>query len=94
MMIKLHEWDNLKASSINDALTFASLYTGFNKYDFKCEVIKEPKRIGIFKKEEGIYHCWYEYKGMDADKIFRIADATLYFDTKQKKILEIGRAHV
>lgn len=88
MMIKLYEWDRV-ATSKSEALKKACLYTGFSAYDFKCEVIKEPKRIGIFKKEEGIYHCWYEYKGMDADKMFRIANATLYFDTKQKKILVI-----
>lgn len=77
-MIRLHECDRIPASSRNDALFFASNYTGFNKEDFKCEVIKEPKRVGLFKKEDGIYHCWYEYQGMDADVGFMIADAHLY----------------
>lgn len=54
-MIRLHECDRIPASSRNDALFFASNYTGFNKEDFKCEVIKEPKRVGLFKKEDGIY---------------------------------------
>lgn len=85
-MIKLYDWNRV-AKSKSEALKKACLYTGFSACDFKCEVIEEPKRIGIFKKEEGIYHCWYEYNGMDADKIFRIADATLYFDTRKKKIL-------
>lgn len=88
-MIKLHECDRIPASSKNDALTFASNYTGFSKEDFKCEVIKEPKRVGLFKKEDGIYHCWYEYNGMDADIDFLIADAHLYLDFNQKKILVI-----
>ena len=66
-----------------------SNYTGFNKEDFKCEIIKEPKRIGLFKKEDGIYHCWYEYEGMNADKELKIVDAHLYVDTTQKKILVI-----
>jgi len=86
-MIKLHECDKIPASSKNDALIFASNYTGFNKDDFKCEVIKEPKRVGLFKKEDGIYHCWYEYKGMNADADFTIADAHLYLDFTRKKIL-------
>lgn len=86
-MIRLHECDRIPASSRNDALLFASNYTGFNKEDFKCEVIKEPKRVGLFKKEDGIYHCWYEYQGMDADVDFMIADAHLYLDYDQKKIL-------
>lgn len=86
-MIRLHECDRIPASSKNDALVFASNYTGFNKDDFKCEVIKEPKRVGLFKKEDGIYHCWYEYHGMDADVDFMIADAHIYLDFKQKKIL-------
>ena len=86
-MIRLHECDRIPASSRNDALFFASNYTGFNKDDFKCEVIKEPKRVGLFKKEDGIYHCWYEYKGMNSDVDFRIADAHLYLDFTQKKIL-------
>lgn len=86
-MIRLHECDRIPASSRNDALLFASNYTGFNKEDFKCEVIKEPKRVGLFKKEDGIYHCWYEYQGMEADVDFMIADAHLYLDYDQKKIL-------
>ncbi len=86
-MIRLHECDRIPASSRNDALIFASNYTGFNKEDFKCEVIKEPKRVGLFKKEDGIYHCWYEYQGMDADVDFMIADAHLYLDYAQKKML-------
>lgn len=86
-MIRLHECERIPASSKNDALFFASNYTGFNKEDFKCEVIKEPKRVGLFKKEDGIYHCWYEYQGMDADIDFMIADAHLYLDYAQKKIL-------
>lgn len=86
-MIRLYEINEWRASSKNEALIQASNYTGFNKEDFKCEVIKEPKRIGLFKKEDGIYHCWYEYEGMDADKELRIVDAHLYVDTTQKKIL-------
>lgn len=86
-MIRLYEIKEWPAKSENEALVFASNYTGFNKEDFKCEVIKEPKRIGLFKKEDGIYHCWYEYEGMDADKELRIVDAHLYVDTTQKKIL-------
>lgn len=88
-MIRLHECDRIPASSRNDALFFASNYTGFSKEDFKCEVIKEPKRVGLFKKEDGIYHCWYEYQGMDADVDFMIADAHLYLDYAQKKVLVI-----
>ena len=86
-MIRLHECDRIPASSRNDALFFASNYTGYNKEDFKCEVIKEHKRLGLFKKEDGIYHCWYEYQGMDADMDFMVADAHLYLDLTQKKIL-------
>lgn len=86
-MIRLHECDRIPATSRNDALFFASNYTGFSKEDFKCEVIKEPKRVGLFKKEDGIYHCWYEYQGMDADIDFMVADAHLYLDLTQKKIL-------
>ena len=59
--------------SRNEALIHASNYTGFNKEDFKCEV----------------FHCWYEYAGMDADKELKIVDAHMYFDTTQKKILVI-----
>lgn len=85
-MIKLYERE-IYDTSENEALIRASDFTGFNKNDFRCEVIKKPKRVGLFKKEDGIFHCWYEYKGMDAHKQLEIADATLYFDTKQKKIL-------
>lgn len=87
-MIRLYDWDRT-ATSQNEALIKASNYTGFNKSDFKCEVIREPKRVGLFKKEEGIYHCWYEYEGMDADMDFMIANAHLYLDFTQKKILVI-----
>lgn len=87
-MIKLYDY-NRHATSKNEALFYASNYTGFNKEDFKCEVIQEPKRIGLFKKEDGIYHCWYEYEGMDADKVLDVADAHLYFDTTLKKILVV-----
>ncbi|MCI8315970.1 MAG: hypothetical protein HFH74_13255 [Lachnospiraceae bacterium] len=88
IMIKLYDWDRI-ATSKNEALVKASDYTGFSKEDFKCEVIKEPKKVGLFKKEDGIYHCWYEYNGMDADIDFLIADAHLYLDFNQKKILVI-----
>ena len=84
-MIRLYEFER-HATSKNEALIRASDYTGFNKEDFKCEVVKEPKRVGLFKKEDGLYNCWYEYEGMDADKELRIVDAHLYVDTKQKKI--------
>lgn len=87
-MIRLYEGD-CPAKSEDEALFHASNYTGFSVDDFKCEVIKEPQRIGLFKKEDGIFHCWYEYEGMDADKELRIVDAHLYFDTTQKKILVI-----
>ncbi len=92
-MIKLHELDECHAKSIDEALAWASNYTGFNKEDFKCEVIKEPKRVGLFKKEDGIYHCWYEYQGMDAHKELKIVDAHLYVDTTQKKILVIRHGY-
>ena len=88
-MIILHEVEKCPAKSKDEALAWASNYTGFNKEDFKCEVVKEPKRVGLFKKEDGLYHCWYEYEGMDADKEFVIADAHLYMDCAQKKILVI-----
>lgn len=87
-MIRLYEGDWHRKSK-DEALIHASNYTGFNKEDFKCEIIKEPKRIGLFKKEDGIYHCWYEYEGMNADKELKIVDAHLYVDTTQKKILVI-----
>lgn len=85
-MIRLYEGER-HAKSKDEALTWASNYTGFNKEDFKCEVIKEPKKIGLFKKEDGLYNCWYEYTGMDAHKELKIVDAYLYVDTIQKKIL-------
>ncbi len=85
-MIKLYEGER-HAKSKDEALTWASSYTGFNKEDFKCEVIEEPKKIGLFKKEDGLYNCWYEYTGMDAHKELKIVDAYLYVDTMQKKIL-------
>ena len=85
-MIKLYEGER-HAKSIDEALIWASSYTGFNKEDFKCEVIEEPKKIGLFKKEDGLYNCWYEYQGMDAHKELTIVDAHLYVDTIQKKIL-------
>lgn len=87
-MIRLYEGDWHRKSK-EEALIHASNYTGFNKDDFKCEVVKEPKRVGLFKKEDGIYHCWYEYEGMNADKELKVVDAHLYFDTTQKKILVI-----
>ena len=87
-MIRLYEGD-WHIKSRNEALIHASNYTVFNKEDFKCEVIKEPKRVGLFKKEDGVFHCWYEYAGMDADKELKIVDAHMYFDTTQKKILVI-----
>ncbi len=85
-MIRLYEYERY-ATSKNEALILASDYTGFKKEDFKCEVLKEPKRVGLFKKEDGIYNCWYEYEGMDADREIRIVDAHLYADITQKKIL-------
>ena len=85
-MIRLYERERY-ATSKNEALICASDYTGFKKEDFKCEVLKEPKRVGLFKKENGIYNCWYEYEGMDADREIRIVDAYLYADITQKKIL-------
>ncbi len=85
-MIRLYEYERY-ATSKNEALILASDYTGFKKEDFKCEVLKEPKRVGLFKKEDGIYNCWYEYEGMDADREIRIVDARLYADITQKKIL-------
>lgn len=88
-MIRLYELNEWPAKSEDEALFHASNYTGFNMEDFKCEVIKEPRKIGLFKKEDGIYHCWYEYEGMDADKELKVVDAHMYFDTTQKKILVI-----
>lgn len=85
-MIRLYDWNRI-ATSKNEALTRASNRTGFNKEDFKCEVVREPKRVGLFKKEDGIFRCWYEYQGMNSDKRLDIADATLHFDITQKKIL-------
>ena len=83
-MIRLYELNEWPAKSEDEALFHASNYTGFSMEDFKCEVIKEPKRVGLFKKEDGIYHCWYEYEGMNADKEFVIADAHLYVDCAKK----------
>lgn len=88
-MIRLYELNEWPAKSEDEALFHASNYTGFSMEDFKCEVIKELKRVGLFKKEDGIYHCWYEYEGMDADKELKVVDAHMYFDTTQKKILVI-----
>ena len=85
-MIRLYEGD-WHVKSKDEALIHTSNYTGFNKNDFKCEVIKEPKKVGLFKTEDGIYHCWYEYQNMDADKELKVVDAHMYFDTTQKKIL-------
>jgi len=85
-MLKLYDaiYD---ATSRDEAITRASKYTEFSKDQFKCEVIKEPVKKGLFKKESGSYHCWYQYKDFDLDKELRIADATLYFDNTRKKIL-------
>lgn len=85
-MIRLYDWER-HASSKNEALIRASDYTGFSKDDFKCEVIQEPKRTGLFKKEDGLYRCWYEYEGINSDKELRIADSHMYFDINKKKIL-------
>ncbi|MBD5546971.1 MAG: hypothetical protein HDQ97_06180 [Lachnospiraceae bacterium] len=92
-MIKLYEFEDWPVRSKDEALIRASNLSGINKEDFKCEVIKEPKRIGLFKKEDGIYHCWYEHRGMNADKELKVVDAHMYFDTTQKKILVV-RYHV
>lgn len=92
-MIKLYEVEDWPAKSKDEALKLASYLSGISKEDFKCEVIKEPKRMGLFKKEDGIYHRWYEYPNMNADKTLDIADAHLYVDTKQKKILVV-RYHI
>ena len=85
-MIRLFDW-NRTANNINEALTDASKNTGFDKADFKCEIVKEPQKIGLFKKEPGIFHCWYEYEGLNCNKEFTIAEANLYFDITKKKIL-------
>lgn len=87
-MIKLYDW-NRTAPNKDEALYRASNYTGFSKYEFKCEVIKEPKKVGLFKKEDGVYHCWYEYRGLNSDKEIGIGEATIYFDTTQKKLLVV-----
>lgn len=86
-MIILYDHET-RAKSKTEALSWAGYNKGFDK-DFKCEVIKEPKKTGLFKKEDGIYHCWYEYEGMNADKEIKIVDAHLYVDTTQKKLLVI-----
>lgn len=88
-MIKLHEVTYTTINSKSEALEMASNFTGFSKDDFKCEVLKESIKKSLFKREPGIFHCWYEYNGMDCDKRIEIADAVLYFDLKQKKILVI-----
>lgn len=92
-MIRLYEIEDWPARSKDEALTSASNWSGINKEDFKCEVVKEPKRIGLFKKEDGIYHHWYEHEGMDAHKELKVADTRMYFDTVQKKILVV-RYHI
>lgn len=86
-MIRLYEITNYPAKSKDEARGVASDYTEFNKDDFVCEVVKEPKRVGLFKWEKGLYNCWYEYPNMDSDKELRIVDVFLYADTKQKKLL-------
>lgn len=86
-MIRLYEITNYPAKSKDEARSVASDYTEFNKEDFVCEVVKEPKRVGLFKWEKGLYNCWYEYPGMDSDKEIRIVDVFLYADTQQKKLL-------
>lgn len=86
-MIRLYEITNYPAKSKDEARSVASDYTEFNKDDFVCEVVKEPKRVGLFKWEKGLYNCWYEYPNMDSDKELRIVDVFLYADTKQKKLL-------
>lgn len=92
-MIRLYEFDDWPVRSKEEALTRASNLSGINKEDFKCEVIKEPKRVGLFKKEDGLYNCWYEHEGMDAHKELKVVDARMYFDTVQKKILVV-RYHI
>jgi len=86
-MIRLYEITNYPAKSKDEARSVASDYTEFNKEDFVCEVVKEPKRVGLFRWEKGLYNCWYEYPGMDSDKEIRIVDVFLYADTQQKKLL-------
>lgn len=92
-MIRLYEAYDYPAKSIEDLLTMRSCGTGLNKEDFKYEVIKEPERVGLFKKEDGIYHVWYEHEGMDVHKELEVVDAHLYFDTIQKKILVVRRGY-
>ena len=92
-MIKLYEFEDWPVRSKDEALIRASNLSGINKEEFKCEIIQEPKRVGLFKKEDGIYHCWYEYEGMNADKELKVVDAHMYFDTTLKKILVV-RYHV
>lgn len=86
-MIRLYEITNYPAKSKDEALNYVSKNARFRKEDFKCEVVKEPKRIGLFKWEKGLYNCWYEHPGMDIDKEFWVVRTHLYFDTKQKKML-------
>lgn len=92
-MIRLYEVEDWPAKSKDEALNVASFLSGLDKEDFCCEVVREPKRVGLFKKEDGIYHRWYEYPNMDADRTLDIVDVHLYVDTKQKKILVV-RYHV
>ena len=92
-MIRLYEFEDWPVRSKDEALIRASNLSGINKEKFKCEIIQEPKRVGLFKKEDGIYHCWYEYEGMNADKELKVVDAHMYFDTTLKKILVV-RYHV
>ncbi|WP_312045137.1 hypothetical protein [Anaerotignum sp.] len=85
-MLKLYD-AIYNAISLDEAITRASKYTEFSKDQFKCEVIKEPIKKGLFKKELGSFHCWYEYENFDLSKELHIADAALYFDNNRKKIL-------
>lgn len=85
-MLKLYD-AIYNATSKEEAITRASKYTEFSKDQFKCEVIKEPIKKGLFKKEAGSFHCWYQYENFDLDKELRIADTALYFDNNRKKIL-------
>ena len=86
-MIRLYEITNYPAKSKDEALNYVSKNARFKKEDFKCEVVKEPRRVGLFKWEKGLYNCWYEYPGMDIDKEFWVVRTHLYVDTKQKKML-------
>lgn len=92
-MIRLYEITNYPAKSKDEALNHASEYARFRKEDFKCEVVKEPKRVGLFKWEKGLYNCWYEHPDMELDKEFWAVRTHLYFDTKQKKMLVFEPFH-